>query len=142
MRGTKFIEWFMALLGASDCLGVAILFASQQPDSLWPAPGVYLIEVASLGIIGLICHSLDLPGKQPYWGVVPWAVAGALLAFVILGGFSIGPYLIPATLGFWAAGAISDYRHHRRVANHIILSLLVMVLQGAMILALLSIIHT
>jgi hypothetical protein len=138
----RFIEWFLSLLCAINCLGVALLFAGEQPGSFWPAPGIYLIEIAILGVFGLSSQSLNLPEKHPSGSAVPWLIAGALLAFVILGGFSIGPYLIPATVGFWVAGAISDHRHGRSVGNHIVLSFLAIVAQGTIILALIPIIQS
>ena len=142
MRGSQFILWLLSLIGALNCLGVAILFANEQPGSLWPAPGIYLVEIAILGIAGLIHESIELSGRPVNWSSVPWLIAGALLAFVILGGFSIGPFLIPATVAFGVSGVITDRWQGRSIVNHIILSLLVMIAQGALVLALIPIINS
>lgn len=54
-----------------------MLFAQQRP--LFPLPGLYLIEIALLGILGLI-GLLLIEGETTLFGsVMPWIAAGSLL---------------------------------------------------------------
>jgi hypothetical protein len=133
----RLLEWAFAIFGAVVCLVVVLLFASLQPDQLWPLPGIYFIEVALLGVLVAASRAMDaLPGSAA-WGAVPWVGAGVLMSFVILGGFSIGPFLFPAMLAFWLAGVFADLRQRRRLAGHLVLAILAALLQGALMLAIL-----
>lgn len=91
----------LAIVAAINCVMIPLFFAQQRP--LFPFPGLYLIEIAVSGILGLTGLLLVEP-YSPFWRAVSWPAAGVLLAFVILGGFSIGFYLIPATAAFLLAG--------------------------------------
>jgi hypothetical protein len=125
------IEWVFALLGAAICVLVVLIFAAQQPDNLWPAPGLYFIEIIILAFAALISKLFESqPGNRDY-NILTWIAAGALLAFVILGGFSIGPYLFPAMISFGLAGAAADIRHRRPIFSRLELALVAAVVQAA-----------
>ncbi|HEX7975977.1 MAG TPA: hypothetical protein VF498_16330 [Anaerolineales bacterium] len=134
----RLLEWAFAVFGAAVCLAVVDLFALQQLDELWPLPGLYFIEIVLLGLLGVTSRLGDTnPASAALWGAIPWGVGGALLSFVILGGFSIGPFLIPAMLAFWLAGAIADLRQGRSIAGHLGLAVMAALFQGALIFAVL-----
>ena len=133
----RLFEWVCTVFGAAVCLVVVISFASQQPDNLWLLPGLYFIEIALLGLLGVASRAMDTNPASAVWGAIPWGVGGALLSFVILGGFSIGPFLFPAMLTFWLAGTAADLRQKRGFAGHFGLALIAALLQGALILTIL-----
>jgi hypothetical protein len=112
---------------------VPLLFAQQRP--LFPLPGLYILEIIILGILGLT-GLLLVESRSPFWRAVPWAVGGVLLAFVILGGFSIGFFLIPATLAFLLTGYLLNRIEGGRLSKYIGLFLITAILQATLIIAL------
>jgi hypothetical protein len=78
------------------------------------------------------------PRLSTRWQALPWIAAGIILPFVILGGFSIGFFLIPALIAFCATGLLVDWQAGGLEARHLGYLLLVAVIQAAvMILAVL-----
>jgi hypothetical protein len=134
--GILFLVRGLAVVAAINCVIVPLLFAQQQP--LFPLPGLYLIEIAFLGIFGLIGLMLVEP-ISPFWRAVPWIAAGALLAFVILGGFSIGFFLIPATVSFLLAGFLLNWLQSGRISKYIGLFLITAILQATLMVMLVQI---
>lgn len=100
------LEWLAALIGAANCLAVPILFI--RPGSGFPFPALYLAEIALIGLL-ILYYVFARYQLDPRWDVIPWVAAGIILAFVILGGFSIGPYLIPALIAFTALGVLIEW---------------------------------
>lgn len=131
-----FIVRGLAIAAAINCVVVPLLFAQQRP--LFPLPGLYLIEIAALGILGITGLLLVEP-YSPFWRAVPWVVAGALLAFVILGGFSIGFFLIPATIAFLLAGFLLNRIEKGPVSKSIGLFLIAAILQATLMVMLVQI---
>lgn len=141
-RPALLLAWVLAIIGAWVCLWVAGAFSAQQLDrldSLWPLPGLYLLEVALVGLAVVI--SLFLRNWNAALVIVPWLAGGILLAFVILGGFSIGPFLLPAMLAFWAVGVIADLGGRRKFAVHLELAMIAALLQGGLMLVVIGIIR-
>lgn len=127
-RVAHLLEWVAALVGVVNCILVPLAFARSQ-EKLFPLPGLYFIEIALVGLSVLAFVALR-PGLGPRWLILPWVAAGIILAFVMLGGFSIGFYLIPALTAFTAVGFIST-RLTGLMATHFSLLLVAAVLQGA-----------
>ncbi len=98
-----------ALLALGDVLWVASAVVVWQ-EYLWPLPGLYLLEWLALGGLTLWAVVSTNPKRLASQRALPWFAAGAMLAFNILGVFSIGLPLLPATLGFLLAGALSSQR--------------------------------
>ncbi len=111
------IELFLAFFASIACLGLttwlAGSIASYQP--LWPFPALYLLELVILGVIALYSSLRDSPAA----GLVIWAIAGLFLAFVVLGGFSIGLYYFPIVLLFAMVAILSDIRHKKNILPHL-----------------------
>ncbi len=126
-------EWFFALLGAAICIGAAVEFSSLQPDRLWPTPGLYFVELIMLALVVLVSRVKDTAPAGLDYGAVPWIAGGILLAFVILGGFTIGPFLFPAMVAFCLAAIRGDIRQGRSLRRHVGLPLLAAVFQAALI---------
>jgi hypothetical protein len=124
----RIIEWAAAITGAVNCAAVPLLFAPTQPQ-LFPLPGLYLLEIALLGLAVLVATA----ARPASWAKpVPWIAAGILLAFVILGGFSIGPFLIPALLLFVLAGLLADWQTGGVTGRHIGLFFIAAVVQAVL----------
>lgn len=126
-------EWFFALFGAAGCVVVVIAFASQQFYDLWPTPGLYFMEIIFLALLALISKVVEIKPVKMDDSVISWVTGGALLAFVILAGFSMGPFLFPPMLSFWLAAAAGDMRQKRPILTHLALALVAAVFQAALI---------
>jgi hypothetical protein len=109
----RVIEWMLAVVGASLCVGAVLVVWRSLPYSVWPLPALYFIEIIVLGIVGFI-GLITRTGGAVRWGSIPWGVAGALLAFVILGAWTIGPLLLPAELAFLIAATLADTKPNQR----------------------------
>lgn len=125
----RLMEWLAAVTGAIICVVVPLLFAQRQGWD-FPFPGLYFIEIALCGVLVMTYVALRLR-LLPAWGIVPWTAAGIILAFVILGGFSIGPFLIPALIGFLAGGVLGDLQSGTPLAQRLGIFLVAAVVQGA-----------
>lgn len=116
MISNKFrvLRWIAALACALDCLAVAVLFSLNQSipsapfSNLWPVPGLYFLELFAIAILSIV-FILDRPTptflSSPQ---IPWISAGILLAFAILGAWSIGPFLLPALLSLLLLGVLDE----------------------------------
>ena len=130
----RMLEWIAVLIGAANCIVVSIAF--WQGDFLFPA--LYLIQIALLGLLVTVFVA-ERRRLSTRWNAFPWLVAGILLAFVILGGFSIGPFLIPAFLAFTIVGLLVDAQTHGSISRHAGLLFVAAVAQGALMVLMLSI---
>ena len=85
-------EWILGIAGALVCTAAAIMFSSQDP--LWPLPGLYL---AKIGLAGLLALGAIAVGRNDsgLWAAVPWVASGIVLAFAILGAWTIGLFIAP-----------------------------------------------
>lgn len=121
------LEWVFSVLGALNCVLVSILFSFSQiqlPDgdlsNIWPFPAIYLIEITTLGFICVIAVAKNQNQPKSIWPGIPWICSGILLAFVILGAWTIGFYLIPAMVLFLIVGILGDRRIKGDIALHLI----------------------
>lgn len=137
------LEMGLVLTGGFLNTVVAVLFGAQQAatpgtpwQNLFPFPLLYLIEIIALSYLALLPMLPEEPdGESP--GRTPaliWISAGGLLAFVILGGFSIGFYLIPGMLAFVIAGMLADRRQNLSLTGHVGLMFLAASIQAAIML--------
>lgn len=131
-RLTRIAEWLLAIVAVVNCIVVPFLFIQNQ-STLFPLPGLYFIEIALSGVLGLISVVIEHDENSP-WHMVPWIVAGILLAFVVLGVFSIGFFLIPATVAFLGVGILGDRRLDRRMVYHVGLFLVAAAVQATIML--------
>ena len=122
-------EWIAAIAAALTSLVVPLMFA-QAGGRDFPLPALYFIEIALLGLL-VLGYVARRPRWGSRWGILPWAAGGINLAFVILGGFSIGPFLIPALIGFLAVGVLGDLQSGTPLAQRLGIFLVAAVVQGA-----------
>ena len=111
----RIAETFLGAVAAAICLATAVLFSGQV--ELFPLPGLYLIEISLAGVLSLLAIA-RADGPTTLWGAVPWLAAGVLAAFVVLGMFSVGPFLAPAALALVLAGVVSDRRRGAAGVGH------------------------
>jgi hypothetical protein len=132
----RLLEWTAALIGAMNCIAIPALFA-QSGALDFPFPLLYFIEIVITGVGVLVFVALR-QRLSTRWQALPWIAAGIILPFVILGGFSIGFFLIPALIAFCATGLLVGWQAGGLEARHLGYLLLVAVIQAAvMILAVL-----
>lgn len=120
-------EWVLSIIASLNCILVVIMFAitnssgfSQGLVDQWPFPLIYFFEIATLGILGVVAIGNLHAQVKSRWSGVLWACAGILLAFVILGAWTIGFFLIPAMLLFLILGIITDRRTGGEIPLHIV----------------------
>lgn len=127
VKNRRNLEWIFSSFGALNCIIIAVLFTIYQLpqtgggwNEIWPFPLIYLVEIGVLGIIVVLAVSMVAEDKKSNWSIVPWICSGILVAFVILGAWTIGFYLIPAMLLFIFVGIFIDRRTHGDIPLHII----------------------
>lgn len=124
---SRTLEWVFSGLGALNCIVISILFSLSQiqlPDgdfsSIWPFPAIYFFEIIILGILCVIAVAKNQNQPKSIWSGIPWICSGILLAFVILGAWTIGFFLIPAMVLFLLVGTMSDRKIKGDIALHLI----------------------
>ena len=123
----RVLEWVFSILGALNCIVVSIFFLFAQipyPENelaeIWPFPLIYFIEISILGILCVVAVSMLKSRVKTYWSSIPWICSGILVAFIILGAWTIGFFLIPAMLLFLVVGIFADKRTRGDIPLHII----------------------
>jgi hypothetical protein len=104
--------------------------AAQQV--IHPLTAFYFIEAPCLAL--LAAWSVWIRGSA-----VQWLMTGALFAFCIIGGFSIGPAYLPAAFLLGAAAIWRDSRAWRRIPGRLGLACVAATAQAAMMLILIRV---
>lgn len=119
----RVIEWILAGIGATLCIGAAIsiwnLEATSNPPgvSMWPMPALILIVVALLGAAGLLGIVLEPKLSPSRWASLTWIACGALMGLSILGDVAVSviAYLGVPALFFGGASVLTDRRRQRKM---------------------------
>jgi asparagine N-glycosylation enzyme membrane subunit Stt3 len=98
-------------------------------------PGVYLLEMMAMGVIGAFSVVNGNAERLSAWGAVTWAVVGVLAAFVVLGAWSIGLLFLPAVLIFAIVAILSDRRRSQNIILHLGLCVMAGLAQAGVMLA-------
>ena len=113
----RLARWIFAALSAAISLGGGIGFAAQQAglasapgESIWPLPGLVLLEWAAFGVIGLMGILLAENPHALSWLSASWFVLGAFLPLVILGALSIGPYVLLSLIALLIATLLTSWQ--------------------------------
>jgi hypothetical protein len=108
----RLVRWIFAALSAAIALGGGIGFAAQQAtlpgSSIWPLPGLVLLEWAAFGVVGFMGILL---AESPYnlsWFSASWFVIGAFLPLVVLGALSIGPFVLLSLVALLIAALLTS----------------------------------
>jgi hypothetical protein len=109
-------RWFylaslgLALVGVLIAVvGARLVFQGQaemQGSRMWPLPGMVLVDWAGLGVLGFLDALLHPRGQSSAWLKALWFVPGALLPMAIVGGFSIGLFVLLSFFSFLASAVM------------------------------------
>lgn len=126
----------LADLGVIVCLiSCAWLWQAISPyQPMWPAPALYLIEMAVLSLVGWLGVRRSETDRSSAGLWLTWAVIGAFAAFAMLGALSIGSYFVPTALLFAGAALWFEYRQPGRLILHLAVCGLAVLAQGALML--------
>ncbi len=130
---SRSIERFLAVTSMVVCLGTtAEIWQVFSPlQSMWPLPGLYLIEILLLTIAVVIMVVLDASlGGSMIWGSV-----GAMLAFAFMAAFTVGLLYAPEIVMLIAVGTLYLRRRKERFPVHLALGAAAALAQGALMLA-------
>ena len=126
-KNRRSLEWIFSILGALNCISVVVLFAVSQLSQpggvlldIWPFPLIYFVEITVIGLLPVIAVSMLRTNSKSPWSAIPWICSGILVAFVILGAWTIGFFLIPAMLLLLFVGIFADRRTQGDIPLHII----------------------
>jgi hypothetical protein len=121
------MEWILSIIAALNCAIVVGVFASlNSPDflttfsSLWPFPMIYFIEIITIGIIGLVAVGNLKTQEKSNWSASFWICSGIILAFVILGAWTIGFFILPAMVIYLVLGILTDKRTENDIPLHLV----------------------
>lgn len=89
-------ERILALLAAAICLILTLLvwqrIGRQQP--MWPFPALYLIQLLALTVAAAAATFRHVAAT----GILIWVAFGAISAFSVLAGFSVGSLYVPVAV--------------------------------------------
>lgn len=113
-KTTRTLERFLAVVAAAACLAGASrawqVTYVPAPGSLAASsnllPGLYLLEMLILSGAGAVGAFRD-------WVKVLWAAAGAILAFSVMGAWSIGLAFLPTAVLFTLAAILAMRRQRQ-----------------------------
>jgi hypothetical protein len=133
---TRDIERFLVVVGTAICLIVSACvwwFVSGQ-QIMWPLPDLYLLEMLAASVLATF-DILSNESKQFHVrGILVWAAVGVLLAFVVMGAFSIGFLYAPVAGLFAIAAFLSDRRQGYNLLVHMSIGLAAALIQVALML--------
>jgi len=106
----------LALIGAlASTAGAALIGLSQIQAtgmSLWPLPGLVLLDWLILGIAGILGAFQTVRSADQKWLQAIWLVTGAFVPLIILGAFSIGPFVLITYVLYLISTLILAVRRH------------------------------
>lgn len=131
--GARPIERIAAGIGAAACLvlTIRIWIAVAAQQNVWVFPALYFIEVVLLSAVCAIAFVLSWPSRT----AVAWAAWGALVAFSVLGAWTVGLYYMPLALPYLVLALASDLREKGPLVMHMGLGVLASLMQAAAMLA-------
>jgi hypothetical protein len=115
-KTTRTLERFLAVVATAACLAGAIrvwqVTYVSVPGSIAATsnllPGLYVLEM-------LILSGLGISSVFRNWVKALWAVAGAILAFSVMGAWSIGLAFLPTAVLFTLAAILATRRQRQNL---------------------------
>lgn len=109
---SRIIQWILGALGAGIALIGALGIGASQLDtpvaSIWPMPGLVLLDWAVSGLLGFVGLIAEGSWKRTFDLVDTWFVVGALIPLMAIGAFSIGPLVLITLLAFFLAALLAS----------------------------------
>ncbi len=132
MQKTPAFERYVAAVAAMGSIVFTILIwvSVSRFQPMWPLPALYLIEAALLSTLAAIAFMRPAHAGR----AIAWAAIGMLLAFAILGLFSVGALYLPTILLLAAVCLTADLRNRSNLLMHLGLFLLAGLAQAAVML--------
>jgi hypothetical protein len=127
------LERILAILAAVVCLSLTLIFwiSISAYQSMWPLPGLYFIEMVSLSFISTFIFVRG----DPRGSLITWVAAGVIIAFSILGAFSVGFFYLPVALIFGVISLIWDVRNKQQLIAHLGIFLVAAIVQSVLMLS-------
>ncbi len=104
---SRIIQWTLGALGAGIALVGALGIGASQlgfpSASIWPNPGLVLLDWAVLGLLGFVGLIAEGSWKRTFDLADTWFVVGALIPLMVIGAFTIGPFVLISLLAFFVA---------------------------------------
>ncbi len=143
MMAIRFPEQFLAVVGAAACLLISARIgqAVGAMQAIWPLPGLYLVEMNIVSVLGLFGVLGNSSGRSSLRIGLTYAAVGILLAFVLLGAWSIGPFFLPVVLIFAVAAILSSRKQGQNIFLHMGIGFLAAVAQVALMLAAIQVLY-
>ena len=131
------IERFATILAVAACVAITVIVwqSISRQQSMWPLPGLYLIELPAVSVIAAVAFVRGGRARKS----ITWAGVGPLTAFCILGAWSIGFLYLPTTVLLGVLAVAYDLRSGRGVGLHLAIWLIAALAQGALMLALIQV---
>ncbi len=126
----------LAAAGALVCLVTTYIVwrGIAQNQSMWPLPGLYLLEtdiLATLPLAGML-------GRLAFKNNLAWACAGALTGFCLLGAWSVGFFYLPVALLLALSGLAAGLAEHKNLLPGLVFFLAASAVQAALMLTVIS----
>jgi hypothetical protein len=133
------IERFLAILGAIVCLiiTIPIWWSISAQQTMWPLPGLYLIEMVALSIISTFAFFRGDPRDK----FITWGAIGIIGAFSMVGAFSVGFFYLPVALIFAIISVTSDVRNKQHILAHLGICLIAGIAQGILMFAIIRLLY-
>ena len=133
------LEGWLAILGALGCLILTAIIWQQVRayQGIWPLPGLYFIELASVSVISTAVFIHHAPT-----GVIfTWCAAGIFAAFFYAAGFSVGLFYLPVALIYAGISISYDVRNRGPIAMHLLVAIIAGAAQFALMLILIRLLN-
>ena len=140
---TRALERFLAVVATGVCLIVCVriwqVLNGQQP--IWPLPGLYLLEMVVVSLIGLFGIFTWDSEQSALAGALTWAAVGVFTAFVVMGAWSIGFLFIPVALIFLIAAILGDRGQRRNLIVHLGVYAIAAIAQAGLMFAVIRVVY-
>jgi hypothetical protein len=91
-----FLSFLAAIVSVSGALFTFTMQTQIGGATLWPLPGLLLIDWLIIGVISFVVVSISLRKKTTTWLRMTWLSTGAVIPLIILGALSIGIFVLVA----------------------------------------------
>jgi hypothetical protein len=127
----RLVEKILVVLAALACLVVTVwVWQIVSPNqSMWPIPGLYLIELVVLSILAAAAILIG----HPIPAILPAIAFGVLLAFSFLAALSVGLFYAPVVLLLLIAGLLFFISTKRSLLVYLAGALAAAIIQVAII---------